>query len=47
MQVLAFSAPDYFFAEPGETVTVLFQPTLNEWQGRRSVEGRLLHVDGA
>lgn len=47
MQVLAFSAPDYFFAEPGETITVLFQPTLNEWQGRRSVEGRLLHVDGA
>lgn len=47
LQVLAFSAPDSFFAEPGETVTVLFQPTLNEWQGRRSVEGRLLHVDTA
>lgn len=45
LQVLAFSAPDSFFAEPGEQVTILFQPTLNEWQGRRSVEGRLLHVD--
>ena len=45
LQVLAFGAPDSFFAEPGETVTVLFQPILNEWQGRRSVEGRLLHVD--
>lgn len=45
LQVLAFGAPDYFFAEPGEQVTVVFQPTLNEWQGRRSVEGRLLHVE--
>ncbi len=44
IQALAFSAPDYFFAEPGEQITILFQPTLNEWQGRRSVEGRLLHV---
>ncbi len=47
LHVLAFGAPDYFFAEPGEVVTVLFQPTLNEWQGRRSIEGRLLHVDTA
>lgn len=47
LQVLAFGAPDYFFAEPGEVVTVLFQPTLNEWQGRRSIEGRLLYVDTA
>lgn len=47
MQVLAFGAPSHFFAEPGETVTLLFQPTLNEWQGRRSVEGRLLDIGGA
>jgi single-stranded-DNA-specific exonuclease len=45
MQFLAFSAPPHFFVEPGETVTVWFQPTLNEWQGRRSVEGRLLHLE--
>lgn len=45
MQVVAFSAPDYFFAEPGEQITMLFQPTLNEWKGRRSVEGKLLHVE--
>ncbi len=47
IQVLAFGAPSHFFAEPGETVTILFQPTLNEWQGRRSVEGRLLHIASA
>lgn len=45
MQFLAFNAPSHFFVEPGEYVTVWFQPTLNEWQGRRSVEGRLLHLE--
>ncbi len=45
MQFLAFSAPEHFFAEPGEYVSVWFQPTVNEWQGRRSVEGRLLHLE--
>ncbi len=45
MQFLAFSAPEHFFVEPGERVTVWFQPILNEWQGRRTVEGRLLHLE--
>ncbi|HEU4715434.1 MAG TPA: DHH family phosphoesterase [Candidatus Saccharimonadales bacterium] len=45
LQFLAFNAPEHFFVEPGEYVTVWFQPTLNEWQGRRSVEGRLLHLE--
>lgn len=45
IQALAFNAPDHFFVEPGESVTIWFQPTLNEWQGRRSVEGRLLHLE--
>lgn len=45
MQFLAFSAPEHFFVEPGEIVTVWFQPTVNEWQGRRSIEGRLLHME--
>jgi single-stranded-DNA-specific exonuclease len=45
MQVIAFSAPERFFAEPGEQITIMFQPTLNEWKGIRSVEGKLLHVE--
>jgi single-stranded-DNA-specific exonuclease len=45
LQFLAFNAPESFFTEPGTYVTVWFQPTLNEWQGRRSVEGRLLHLE--
>ncbi|MFZ1360736.1 MAG: DHH family phosphoesterase [Candidatus Saccharimonadales bacterium] len=44
---LAFNAPDQFFAEPGDRITVWFHPIMNEWQGRRSVEGRLLHVEQA
>lgn len=45
MQFLAFSAPAHFFVEPGEIITIWFQPTINEWQGRKSIEGRLLHIE--
>ncbi|RYX78317.1 single-stranded DNA exonuclease RecJ [bacterium] len=45
MQFLSFNAPSHFFLEPGEHATVWFQPTVNEWQGRRSIEGRLLHLE--
>ena len=44
LQMLAFNAPEEFFREPGDEVTVWFQPTINEWQGVRTVEGRLLYV---
>ncbi len=47
MQFLAFNAPEHFFLEPGDTATVWFQPSVNEWQGRRSIEGRLLHIEAA
>ena len=45
LELLAFSAPEHFFAEVGSDVSVWFQPGINEWQGRRSVEGRLLHLE--
>ena len=44
LQMLAFNAPEEFFREPGDEVVVWFQPTVNEWQGVRTVEGRLLHI---
>jgi single-stranded-DNA-specific exonuclease len=47
LHLLAFSAPDHFFVEPGEQVDVWYSPDINEWQGRRTVEGRLLRVDTA
>lgn len=45
MQMVAFSAPGHFLVEIGEQIDIMFQPSLNEWQGRKSVEGRLLHVE--
>ena len=45
LQLLAFNAPEHFFAEPGDRVSVWYQPDVNEWQGRRTVEGRLLHLE--
>ena len=47
LQMLAFNAPEEFFRDPGDEVAVWFQPTINEWQGVRTVEGRLLHVGEA
>ena len=44
LQMLAFNASEEFFREPGDEVVAWFQPTINEWQGARTVEGRLLHV---
>lgn len=45
LSMLAFSAPEHYFVEPGETVNVWYQPDINEWNGRRAVEGRLLHLE--
>lgn len=47
LELLAFSAPEVWFCEPGVYVSVWFHPNLNEWQGRRNVEGRLLHLEHA
>ncbi len=47
LELLAFNAPAEWFAQPGAQVNVWLHPTLNEWQGRRGVEGRLLHLVAA
>lgn len=47
LELLAFSASNEWFVEPGTRVSVWFHPTLNEWQGRRSVEGRLVRLEKA
>lgn len=47
LQFLAFNAPPAFFVEPGEYVSLWFQPGVNEWQGRRNVEGRLLYLEAS
>ena len=45
IDTLAFNAPPHFFQEVGTVVTVWYCAEINEWQGRRSVEGRLLHLE--
>ena len=44
LQLVAFNAPAEYFIEPGQHVDVWIQPNINEWQGRRSVEGQLLRL---
>lgn len=45
LEMLAFTAPKEWFCEPGVRVSAWFQLSINEWQGRRNVEGRLLHLE--
>ena len=45
MQFLAFSAPEYFSVKIGNCLSVWYQPDINEWQGRRQVEGKILHLE--
>lgn len=45
INLIAFSAPDSLFLNGGETIVAWYSPEINEWQGRRSVEGRLLHLE--
>lgn len=45
IDMLAFNAPQHFFVEPGERITVWYTVEINEWNGRQSVEGFILHVE--
>lgn len=45
LQLLAFNAPPNFVRQPGDVISAWFQPTINDWRGMRSVEGRLLRVE--
>ena len=44
-QVIAFNKSDEFTAVIGDTVSIWVEVTINEWQGRRSIEGRLLRLE--
>ena len=45
IDMIAFNAPEHFFVEPGERTTIWYTVDVNEWNGRRSVEGQLLHLE--
>lgn len=44
IRMLAFNAPENLLCKPGDTASIWFRPVINEWQGIRSVEGELLHL---
>lgn len=44
IELLAFNADKSWFIELGERINIWFEPNINEWNGNRSVEGRLLHL---
>ncbi len=44
-QVIAFNKADEFTADIGEHISIWLELTVNEWQGRRTVEGRLLRME--
>ena len=45
LDVVAFSADESWFVEPGEVVSVWIQPLLNEWRGVKRDEGRLVRLE--
>ena len=45
MQFLAFNANEIFFVEIGNQISVWFHPNINQWRGKRSVEGQMLHIE--
>ena len=45
IDALAFNAPQHFFVEIGEQVVAWYRVDINEWNGRRTVEGQLLHLE--
>ncbi len=44
-QVIAFNKAEEFTAVIGDSVSIWVELTVNEWQGRRSIEGRLMRME--
>lgn len=45
LDFVAFSAPDNYFANVGDTVRVWYTPEINEWRGNRQIQGKILHLE--
>lgn len=44
IKMIKFNAPSEFIFELGEIIDVMFSLSLNEWRGRKTVEGMILHI---
>ena len=45
LKFIAFSSPEKWFVEPGNKIDIWVNLDINEWQGSRSVEGRILRLE--
>ena len=45
MCFVGFNMAGHYSVNIGDVVSVWFSPTVNEWQGQRTIEGRLLHLE--
>ena len=45
LDMLAFGAPEHFYCDVGVEVSIWFQLTINDWNGTRAIEGRLLELE--
>ena len=45
LQMIAFNAEPSWFLDIGEMAAAWFHPMINEWQGRTTVEGRLVNLE--
>ena len=45
MKFLAFSAPEHYFVDIGDRISVWYHVDVNVWNGNHSVEGKLLHLE--
>lgn len=45
ISMLSFNAPDYFFVDIGTVADIWYYIDVNEWQGRRTIEGKLIHIE--
>ncbi|HPF31323.1 MAG TPA: single-stranded-DNA-specific exonuclease RecJ [Candidatus Saccharibacteria bacterium] len=45
MSFLAFSAPEHFFVEIGQRVTICYSLSINEWQGNKTIEGYIEYLE--
>ena len=45
LKFLAFAPPDAWFVEPGSEISVWVNLEINEWNGQKTVEGRILRLE--
>jgi len=44
MKFISFGAPEHYFVEVGAKISIFYHIDVNEWNGNRTVEGKLLHL---